>query len=153
MQELTVNDWVTVITLVISLTSLSVSVAVFLDSKMKERTRKKEMMIDALALCHTLLDEAIRMHPNLAHRVGFGMQPEFADEFNKRADTLVRLSWVCKDLGEDIRKGASVLKSMVRFKHVGTDRNISNKERSEMLEKIIDLKDKIAVYLNEESTN
>ena len=129
--------------------ALVIAIAGLIDSKMKERTRKKEMMVEALAQCHTLLEEAIRMHPSLDTKLGWIMPDGFADEINKKADTLIRSSWVCKGLGEDIRKGASILKSMVQVKYAAADEYLSNKERSELLEKIRNLRDKLAVHLKE----
>ena len=135
--------------LIISVISLVILIAVFIDSIMKERTRKKEKMTDTLAQCHTLLEEAIGMHPSLDTNLGWVMPRGFADEINKKADTLFRSSWVCKGLGEDIRKGASILKSMVQVEYAAANEYLSNQERSELLEKIRNLRDKLAVHLKE----
>ena len=114
-----------------------------------EREDQKERRVDALAQCHTLLEEAIGMHPSLDVILGFILPAGFADEINKKADTLFRLSWVCKGLGEDIRKGASILKSMVQVEYAASDKYLDNKERKELLEIIKNLRDKLAIHLNE----
>ncbi len=149
MQSLPDIYWAIWISVGVASIALIIAIAALIDSRMKERTRKKEMMVDALAQCHTLLEEAIRMHPSLDTNLGFAMPDGFADEINKKADTLIRSSWFCKGLGEDIRKGASILKSMVQVKYAAADEYLSNKERSELLEKIRNLRDKIAIHLNE----
>ena len=68
MQEITSVDWITII---MSSLSLVIATAVYIDSRMKERSRKKENTIDALSQCHTLLEEAIRMHPSLDTNMAF----------------------------------------------------------------------------------
>lgn len=149
MQELPDIYWAIWIQIGIALTALIISIAVFIDSRKKERTRKKDRRVDALAQCHTLLEEAIGMHPSLDTNLGWVMPHGFADEINKKADTLFRSSWVCKGLGEDIRKGASILKSMVQVEYAAADEYLSNQERSELLEKTRNLRDKLAVHLKE----
>jgi hypothetical protein len=149
MQSLPDIYWAVWISVGIASLALVIAIAGLIDSKMKERTRKKEMMVETLAQCHTLLEEAIRMHPSLDTKLGWVMPNGFADEINKKADTLIRSSWVCKGLGDDIRKGASILKSMVQVKYAAADEYLSNKERSELLEKIRNLRDKLAVHLKE----
>ncbi len=140
MQELTFIDWTTIS---ISVLALVISIAVFLDSKLKERTRKKEMKLKALSKCHTLLEEAIRMHPSLDYPVIFVLPDGFAEEINKKADTLTQLSWICKNQGEDDRKGASILKSMVQCEYACDDEYLTNQERRELLEKIKNLRDTV----------
>ena len=147
MQELTVSDIVTWIQLGISVISLLILIAVYYDSKKKERIRKEEMEVKALGQCHTLLKEAIRLHPDLNYPLAFVMSDEFPVEINKKADALTELSWVCTDLGEDIRKGASILKSSVQVIYAAADGYLTNKERSDSLEIIKNLRDKIDVRL------
>ncbi len=146
MQELTAIDLTTII---ISVTAITISIAVFIDSRIKEGTRKEENMIDAVSQCYTLLEEAIRMHPNLDYPVGFVMKEEFADEINRKADSLTRLSWGCREIGVDIRKSAMILKSMVQVWFAADNQYLSNKERLELLQQVIKLRDKVTDYLND----
>lgn len=149
MQSLPDVYWAIWISVGVASIALIMAIAALIDSRMKERTRKKERRIDALAVCHTLLEEAIKMHPSLDTDTAFIFRDELADEINRRADTLFRLSWVCKGLGEDIRKGVSILKSMAQVEYTTADECLSNEERRELLEKIRNLRDKLAIHLNE----
>jgi hypothetical protein len=135
MQEIVV-DWIFGIPIIISMISLIISIMVYVDSRKKEQIRKKERMIDALSQAHTLLDEALRMHPSMNTELAFVFPDGFADEINKKADTLVELSWICEDFNQDIREGASILKSLVLIEYAAMDGYLSNRERKELLERI-----------------
>lgn len=146
MQEI-VLDWIVWMPIIISSISLLISIAVYFDSRKKEGTRKHERLVESLSKCHTLLEEAIRMHPSLNTELAFVLPNGFADEISKKADTLTELSWMCSDLAKDIQSGASILKSMVQEEYPCDDEYMSNKERKELLEKVELLRSKLSTRL------
>ncbi|MHA1136707.1 MAG: hypothetical protein ACTSSE_09485 [Candidatus Thorarchaeota archaeon] len=148
MQDVVI-DWATWFPIGISLIALVVSIGVFIDSQMKERTRKKENEVEATSKCYTILQEVIDMHPNLDYPVAFVMGVEFYDSINNRADLLIQLSWNCAGLGENIRIGAKLLKSSVKERYAGDDDYLSNEERKKIVEKIATLRDNVYNHLTE----
>jgi hypothetical protein len=149
MQEFTDIDLVNLIPIFISSISLLVSAIALAISLKKERTRQDERMIEALSKCYTLLEEAIRMHPDLNTTLAFVFPKGFADKIYRKADDLNGLSWACKHLGEDIREAASILKSMVRVEYAASDDYLSNEERRRLLADLATIRDAIAEYLKE----
>ncbi len=86
---------------------------------------------------------------SLKSNLTFAIPDEITDEFNKKADTLTKLSWRCPDLGKDIRKGVLTLKSSVQVTYPGDDEHLSHDERRELLKTIKYLKNKIVNHLKE----
>ncbi|MHA1950850.1 MAG: hypothetical protein ACW99G_12625 [Candidatus Thorarchaeota archaeon] len=107
-------------------------------------------MTDALSQCHTLLEEVIRIiSPHLIFSDGYYPGGDFVKDLIRRGDVLNRLSWSCKHLGEDIRKIALILKSLIPDETVASDNYPSNEEQRRMVNIIATVRNKIADYLKE----
>lgn len=145
MQELSEVDWRFWIPIIISIVSLIISLAAYYVTQTAEKTRKKEMMIKALTQSHTLLEETVVMHPPLDSPVGFVMDyKKMPEEINNRANELYRLSWFCRDTGDEIRQAVSLMRSLVRSPFAADKAYLSNAERKAIVEKIAGIRDSIS---------
>lgn len=146
MQEIIEIDLWNLITLIISCMALLVSTVVYLDSRSKEKTRKKELRIQVLAECQTILEDTIRMHPEgaLKAEVTFMLTLTQVEEIQEHADQLKRLSWRSGKCGEIIRDAALVLESLIRNPYVG---RMPNNECKALIGNLTTTRNTIVEYL------